>query len=518
MGVHHFQTKLSTGTVSHMRNSALPIFVAAVVVLGAACGSRQATPTTPHPAGSVQYLQAELDTILSDPAFQNAHWGVMVQSVENGEVLYRRNARKLFMPASNMKLVTGAVALTRLGADHRFQTRILACGTVDTTSGVLIGDLVVIGGGDPAISGRFGGGDPLAIFDAWADSLHSKGITGVDGRIVGDDDLFDDVHIGPGWAWDYLGAAYAAEIGALLFNEGAMAIRFAPGDSAGDPADHQVVPATSYITLQGQAATTNDSTAVGLFASRRPFANDVDVGGAIWAGRDSLMLYVAPHDPTLYFVTVLAETLQGRGIAVTGLPSDRDVVSADCDSSVTLFVHLSPSLGEILQPFLKESQNQIGEMLLRYIGATTTDTGSVSGGRRAVSATLTSWGIPDDSYVYYDGSGLSRYNYLTPEAVVRLLRGMSRRQGFEVFYDALPVAGVDGTLERRMVGSRAEGNARAKTGFISNARALSGYVATADGELLAFSIIANNFDTPVRPVEYVQDLVVERLANFERHQ
>jgi D-alanyl-D-alanine carboxypeptidase/D-alanyl-D-alanine-endopeptidase (penicillin-binding protein 4) len=200
------------------------------------------------------------------------------------------------------------------------------------------------------------------------------------------------------------------------------------------------------------------------------------------------------------------------------LPSDRDVVSADCDSSVTLFVHLSPSLGEILQPFLKESQNQIGEMLLRYIGATTTDTGSVSGGRRAVSATLTSWGIPDDSYVYYDGSGLSRYNYLTPEAVVRLLRGMSRRQGFEVFYDALPVAGVDGTLERRMVGSRAEGNARAKTGFISNARALSGYVATADGELLAFSIIANNFDTPVRPVEYVQDLVVERLANFERHQ
>jgi len=174
-------------------------------------------------------------------------------------------------------------------------------------------------------------------------------------------------------------------------------------------------------------------------------------------------------------------------------------------------------LGEILKPFLKESQNQIGEMLLRYLGAATADTGSVAAGRRAVTETLTSWGIPDDSYVYYDGSGLSRYNYLAPEAVVRLLRVMARRPDFEVFYNALPIAGVDGTLEQRMVGSRAEGNAHAKTGFISNARALSGYVTTADGELLAFSIIANNFDSPVRPVEYVQDLVVERLANFERH-
>jgi len=169
-----------------------------------------------------------------------------------------------------------------------------------------------------------------------------------------------------------------------------------------------------------------------------------------------------------------------------------------------------------MRPFLKESQNQIGEMLLRYLGATATDTGSVDTGRRIVSGALTSWGIPDDSYVYYDGSGLSRYNYLTPEAVVRVLITMARREEFTVFYDALPVAGVDGTLEQRMLGSRAAGNARAKTGFISNARALSGYVTTKDGELLAFSIIANNFNTPVRPVEYVQDLIVERLANFER--
>ena len=500
-----------------MRKSTVSILAPIVAVQLAACGTRQTVLTSPYPIGSVQYLRAELDTILSDPAFHNAHWGVMVQSVENGEILYRRNARKLFMPASNMKLVTSTVALARLGTDHHFQTRVVACGSIDTESGVLNGDLLVVGGGDPSISGRFGDGDPLAVFSAWADSLRNLRIDAIDGGVVGDDDLFDDVHIGPGWAWDYLGAAYAAEIGALLFNEGALGIRFAPGDSVADPVDPVVVPATSYVTLHGNAVTTSDSTAVEVYTSRRPFSNDVDVGGAIWIGRDSLMRYVAPHNPTLFFATVLQEALASRGIALSGSPRDLDDTNIECDSSTTLFVHRSPGLGEILKPFLKESQNQIGEMLLRYLGAATADTGSVAAGRRAVTETLTSWGIPDDSYVYYDGSGLSRYNYLAPEAVVRLLRVMARRPDFEVFYNALPIAGVDGTLEQRMVGSRAEGNAHAKTGFISNARALSGYVTTADGELLAFSIIANNFDSPVRPVEYVQDLVVERLANFERH-
>jgi len=218
----------------------------------------------------------------------------------------------------------------------------------------------------------------------------------------------------------------------------------------------------------------------------------------------------------MFFVTVLQETLEVEGVEVTGQPVDRDDYDARCESQSTLFVHESPILAEILIPFLKESQNQIAEMLLRYVGAAATDTGSVSTGRRVAEATLLSWGIPDDSYVYFDGSGLSRYNYLAPEAIVRLLRAMALHPEFETFYNALPVAGVDGTLGGRMRGTAAEGNVRAKTGSVSNARTLSGYVTTADEELLAFSILANNFQTPNRPVEYVQDLLVERLAHFRR--
>ena len=277
-----------------------------------------------------------------------------------------------------------------------------------------------------------------------------------------------------------------------------------------------IEPETEYLELENMAYTTSDSTGVGVWAARRPFSTEAEVGGRIWIGTNSVIRYVPPHDPTSYFITVLQETLEAEGIDVSGEPVDRDVYEGDCGSEHVIFTHESPTLGEILVPFLKESQNQIGEMLLRYVGAATTDSGSVRTGRRVAESALTGWGIPDDSYVYYDGSGLSRYNYLAPEAIVRILRAMALRNEFDVFYNALPIAGVDGTLRGRMRGTAAEGNVRAKTGFISNARALSGYVTTADEELMAFSILTNNFDTPTRPVEYVQDLLVERLVHFKR--
>ncbi len=465
---------------------------------------------------AVNRLRVELDELLADPAFANAHWGVMVQSVETGEVFYRRNARKLFLPASNVKLVTGAVALTRLGPEFRFKTRIAACGQIDAASETLLGDLLVVGGGDPAISGRFFEEDPTWLFRAWADTLKAKGVSRIGGNLVGDDDLFDDTHVGPGWAWDNLGAAYSAETGALLLNEGAVRLRITPGESVGDPANLVVEPPTDYLELQNMAVTTADSTGVGVWAARKPFSTEAELGGRLWIGSGTVTRYVPPHDPTMYFVTVLHETLEAEGIEITGGPLDRDEAVSTCDSETVLFVHESPPLEEILVPFLKESQNQIGEMLLRYVGAAATDTGSVRTGRRAAESTLTGWGIPDDAYVYYDGSGLSRYNYLAPEAVVRLLRVVALLPEFDIFYNALPIAGIDGTLSRRMRGTAAEGNVRAKTGFISNARALSGYVTTADEEVLAFSILTNNFDTPVRPVEYVQDLLVERLVHFKR--
>lgn len=510
---------------SHSLRGLLP-----AVVLSAACApvgagpaepeplvSVGAGPTEPEPVVSVGALRAEFTEIFADPAFQNAYWGVMVQSVETGEILYRQNAEKLFMPASNNKLLTAAVALRRLGPDYRFHTRVAATGPV-AEDGTLQGDLVVVGGGDPAISERFYDDDPTRVFRDWADSLKAHGITRIAGDIVGDDDLFDDVHLGPGWAWDYLDAYFAAEIGALLYNEGAVTFRIIPGDSLGAPANVVALPATSYLKLETDIVTVADSTGARLRADRRPFSNEARLWGTIWIGQDTLTRYIAPHDPTLFFVTVLAEILEDEGVEVAGHPIDVDSLpeAERGDSLVTVFVHESPALSEIVTPFLKRSQNQIGEMLLRHLGVVDSDTGSLRAGRRVVTAALTDWGIPESGYIYADGSGLSRYNYVSPDALIRLLRVMARRPEFDVFYDALPIAGVDGTLERRMRGTRAEGTARAKTGSIANSRALSGYVTTLDGELLAFSMIVNNFDEPADVAEYLQDLAVERLANFSR--
>jgi D-alanyl-D-alanine carboxypeptidase/D-alanyl-D-alanine-endopeptidase (penicillin-binding protein 4) len=441
----------------------------------------------------------------------------MVQSLETGEVMYRQNTEKLFMPASNNKLVTAAAALARLGSDYQYHTRVVTNGQVEA-DGTLQGDLVVIGGGDPAISERFYDDDPTAVFRDWADSLRTQGINRISGDIIGDDDLFDDVHLGPGWAWDYLDSYYAAEIGALHYNEGAVTYKIMPGDSVGAPARVDSLPPTGYLKLDVDIVTVADSTDASVRFQRRPFSNDARLWGEIWVGEDTLTRYIAPHDPTMFFVTVMKEILEDEGIEVAGRPVDLDSLPEGVpgDSLSALFVHQSPPLSEIVTPFLKRSQNQIGEMLLLYVGVADSDTGSYSAGRRAVRGTLTNWGITESSYIYVDGSGLSRYNYVSPDMVVRLLRTMSLRPEFEVYYDALPIAGVDGTLRSRMKGTRAEGNARAKTGYISNSRALSGYVTTLDGEMLAFSMIVNNFDESVDAAEYLQDLAVERLANFSR--
>ncbi|UCF20070.1 MAG: D-alanyl-D-alanine carboxypeptidase/D-alanyl-D-alanine-endopeptidase [Gemmatimonadota bacterium] len=493
------------------------ILLLAAILGAVGCAPAGAGPGQPEPAGAKAALGVEFDEIFADPAFRNANWGVMVQSIETGEILYRQNAEKLFMPASNNKLVTAAVALTRLGPDHRFLTRVAATARPET-DGTLTGDLIIVGGGDPAISERFYDDDPLAVFRAWADSLKARGVERIAGNIVGDDNLFDDVHLGPGWAWDYLDAYYAAEIGALLYNEGAVTYRIVPGDSLGAAAGLVSLPPTDYLALAADITTVADSTEISIRAERRPFTNEARLWGSIWIGQDTVTRYIAPHDPTLFFVTVLRETLESQGIDVGGAAIDADSLDVypPADTLVTLFTHESPTLTEIVKPFLKRSQNQIGEMLLRYLGVVETDTGSVAAGRRAVEATLTDWGIPESSYIYVDGSGLSRYNYLSPDAIVRLLRVMARGPEFDVFYDALPIAGVDGTLRSRMKGTLAENNARAKTGYISNSRALSGYVTTRDGELLAFSIIVNNFDESVDAAEYLQDLAIERLANFSR--
>ncbi|HEY2930938.1 MAG TPA: D-alanyl-D-alanine carboxypeptidase/D-alanyl-D-alanine-endopeptidase [Acidobacteriota bacterium] len=491
-------------------------FLVLLVLASAVAAPAQNTDT------SVSRLQQQLDAFFDDPSFDRGFWGVSLQSMDSGEILYRRNADKRLMPASNMKLVTAVAAIERLGLDYKFKTTIASAGTI--SGGVLGGDLVVIGGADPTLGARIASpdpedieqGDPLATFSEWAEKLKGLGIRRISGDIVGDARIFDDKHLGQGWAWDYLAYGYAAPVGGLTFNENTILVKIAPAAEAGAAASVQLIPNTSYIQFENRIRTVAKGEDFDVAVDRPSAGNLVVLSGTVPVGEKPFARSVAVANPTLYFVTVLKEVLESRGIKIEGRPRELAVLQpGDVNNPRALFVYESPDLRYVLRVMLKISQNLYAETLVRVI-APTEKLKSFEAGSKQVKAVLGRAGIPEDAYVLADGSGLSRYNFLTADMLVRLLRFAYHRPYRSEFSEFLPVAGRDGSIKARLKGTAAENNVHAKTGSIGNVRSLSGYVRTRDGELVAFSMIANNFTQSSRLADYVQDSVLEYLANFSR--
>ena len=485
------------------------------LVLAAAFALGACAPAAPAlaPAPARAPVAAALDSIFGDTLFARAQWGVLVRSLETGETLYRRNAEKLFVPASNQKIVTGAFALETLGPDFRYRTAVEAEGPV--SGGVLAGSLVVRGSGDPTLSARFGGVRPL--FRAWADSLRARGITRIAGAVVGNDDVFDDVPLGRGWAWDDLDASYSAEVSGLQLNEGYVTVRVGPGARPGDPAVVTLDPATSYTPAINQAVTGAAGTARSAEATRAPLGPGIVVTGTAPPDSTPEEIEVAVRDNTLFFATALRESLIEAGIRVDGPALDDDARPDSARRPATrLFVHASPPMPEVLAAFLKPSQNQFGEILLKTMGRHLRGAGTASAGLAVEDSLARAWSLPPRALRPADGSGLSRYNLVAPEFLVALLERMTRSPHYTVFYNAMPVAGVDGTLRNRMKGTPLEGNVHAKTGTLSGVRSLSGYLTTAAGERLAFSILVNNHTLSASAADRVAEAALLRVYHHPR--
>jgi len=413
-----------------------------------------------RPASGRDDLARLIDSLTAQPQFRGGHWGVLVVNPRTADTLYSQNAGKLFMPASNMKIITSATALTLLGPDYTYKTTFLVDGPVQDS--LLDGDLIVIGRGDPTISDNMRG-VATTVMDALADSIRAHGISQITGRLVRVGNAFPDSVHGYGWEWDDLGEYYGSGVDELIFNEGmAPTTPRPPPDSARDSAYSGPAkdPATGYLNALNDALV------------RKRITLDAGV-------LDSIL-------PT---------------------PIKMD----------TLFTFTSLPMRNILPALLKPSQNQIAEILLKTIGLERGGMGTADSARRIVGQQLLAWGVNPDEFVIRDGSGLSRHDLVTPETLVRVLDRIQQDTAFAVFYNALPIAGVDGTLQDRMKGTPAEGNAHAKTGSISNARTLSGYVTTADGERLIFSIMASNWTGPTSAVTSVADQIVSALAAYRTH-
>ena len=486
----------------------------ATLVLVATAACAHPTPAARPAAPALAQLQHDIDDILTQPALAHGYWGVLVQSLRTGDTLFSLNARKLMMPASNMKIVTLAAAAEKLGWDYTYETRVAAGGPI--VNGTLEGDLIVIGSGDPSLMD--GGDVGTSPFDAWIAQLSQHGVERIAGRIVGDDAVFPNQQLGFGWSWDDLADDYAAPFGALQFNENAVRVTVTPGAAFHQRTTFRVAPTTSGLEIHSLVITGAPDSAAHVEAHRLPGSTLLILSGSVPAGGPPTVRDVSVDNPTLFFLSTLRAALETGGITVGGPVADLDDLGADAPNSIDappIASFRSAPLSTLAIRLMKVSQNLYAETLLATLSAAPPATPSA--GRATVRSVLASWGVPDGGLIQRDGSGLSRYDYVTSEALVMILTHIDRDARLRGPFEAsLPIAGRDGTLSNRMKGTPAEGNVRAKTGSMSNVRALAGYVTTADGEPLVFSMMANNFDTAGDVITKTEDAIVVRLAAFRR--
>jgi serine-type D-Ala-D-Ala carboxypeptidase/endopeptidase (penicillin-binding protein 4) len=460
---------------------------------------------------SLKNLRGDLDRIFSDARFAGAQWGVEIFSLDRSETLYSRNSRQLYIPASNNKILTVAAALTQLGPDYRFKTQVWTDGAV--LDGVLKGNLIVAGFGDPSSSSRILLKDPFRTFRIWAANLKQRGIHAIDGNLLGDGKAFEEAAYGQGWAWDDLTEGYAAPVSALQFNENLIGLEITPGLKAGELASIKMSPLATYLTVDNRMVTKAAGSSTRIEMERGRSGEEITVRGAIPENGAAVARNVAVQFPTRYYLSALKQVLSEEGIETSRCDVKEWNAARSPDSSL-LWTQSSPPLSELTGPLLKMSLNLAAETLARVLGMERRSEGSFSKGKEAVEEALRQIGTAKESYSYSDASGLSRMNLVSADALIRILTYMHRN--FSIFYDALPVAGVDGTLSSRMKATPAENNVHAKTGTLTHISALSGYIRTADKEMLAFSMIANNFLADKSEAERLQDRALVRLARFSR--
>ena len=484
-----------------------------------ACRGTPAPSLPSRPAAAspdrVAALQQHVAELLASPDVSAGTWGVDVRSLQTHDTLVSTNAHRLLLPASTMKTITLAAAGDQLGWDFTYETVAVPTGSI--SDGVLSGDLVVIGSGDPSLDDW--DGNATTVFRSWAVRLRELGVHTITGRIVGDDRIFSGDGLGAGWMWDDLAFSYSAPASGLQFNEGAAQVIVTPGAAIGDAATLSLAPRYADVALHGAVRTgpAGAATSISMQQSARSAAIGFTGTIALDAGRQ--VRTIAVPNPTQYFVSAVREGLVANGVEVRGPAVDVDELtgSVSPNTGAAMLSHRSPTLSSLGDTLMKLSQNMYAETLLRTMGRQRSGVGTADAGRAVVRDVLTSWGIPASEVLIADGSGLSRYNLVTADAMVGVLAHVYDDPRLrQPYLDTLPVAGRAGTLSARMKGTAADGNVQAKTGSFSNARAVAGFVRTADGEPLAFSIIANNYGAPADTIDRVTDAIIVSLAEFSR--
>lgn len=450
-------------------------------------------------------LKTDIDKLLQDPALAHSMTGILVVSLKDGRTLYEQNADVMLIPASNQKLLTSAAALHRLGADFRFVTRLWINGEIDS-QGVLHGDLILQGSGDPVLL--------LKDIEAMAEAVEKAGIRRIDGYLLYDESAFDGIRRGWDWAWDDEPYYYSPCLSAICVERNAVTVFVSPGEKAGDPPRVRLSPPTEYLLVRNEATTSPAGSTSTIYVTREHARNIAIVRGQIPidARPDSARQALSVEEPPRYAMWLLREALEKRGITTRYRTSLPDRVPG---GARLIHTHTSPPLSEILPLLNKPSDNLIAECLMRTLGAVIHREGSAEAGERVMLEFLKQAGLDLSALNIVDGSGLSRRNQVSARNLVTLLRYMASHPQAKVFIDSLPIAGVDGTLRNRLVNTPAQGKIRAKTGSLGRVSTLSGYLTTQGGEELVFAILMNNYNGSAAAARSVQDAILLRLVQGE---
>jgi D-alanyl-D-alanine carboxypeptidase/D-alanyl-D-alanine-endopeptidase (penicillin-binding protein 4) len=504
-------------------------------------------------------LARRVDAILARADVVRGFWGIEIEDLDTGEVLYSHEADRLFLPASNTKLFTTAAALALIGPNYRFRTTIESAAPPDP-SGRLSGDLVLVGRGDPNLSGRLlpfnlkteRPFDPARVIEELADQVVARGVKFIDGDIVADDSFYVDEPYGQGWAQEDLVWESGAPVSALTVNDNVVYFNILPGAHPGERALVTASPFAGDYEIENRILTTPAGTGPRKISiDRQMGSNRVQIWGTIPVDDPATSEALAVEDPAQWCARLLAELLAKRGVILHGHTRvhhlERDELNALTanappgtqagvpvtgaalnsalgghaeallhSSRVVLAAHDSLPLGVDIRVINKVSQNLHAEMLLRLLGREKGASGSVAAGLQVLHGFLTQAGLLPEEYIFYDGSGLSRLNLVSPRATVKLLRYASTQPWGAEYIDSLPLAGVDGTLSARFKTLPAGALLHAKTGTLDHVNVLSGYLTTATGQRLVFSILGNHHTLSGRQAGEVLDQIVleaERTRN-----
>lgn len=471
-----------------------------------------------HPCGSHAVdIGVGMQILLSDTLLSNAQIGLDFYDISSDSTIFSHHADRLFTPASNLKLFTSAAALQLLGPSYRMKTEFAVRGEI-APAGHLQGDLIIAGGGDPLISGRFRS-KITDVLELWADSLSMRGIREINGRIVTDNLLFKYPELGQAWSWDDLSYWYACPISALSFNDNCVDLKFLPGKRVGDPAVIITDPITDYITIHNKSITLPADSTFTLDYYRVPNTNDVTFFGGI-AVNDTLgeKDYVSVNKPDIYCATIFRDVLISRGIKAGAVIASDSAAAYPIELMGApprpLFTWLSDSLAVIISVINKNSQNLFAEQTLKALGAERGGEGSFKAGIKAAEDYFAEIGITGNDLQMYDGSGLSYMNMVKPSAIIKLLKYMASDRNFNIYFESLANPARDRSLRKRLLDIPSRDHVRAKTGFIGNVSAFSGYIqGPRTGRLIAFSIMINNFTCATEYAETWQDEAVKLLLS-----